>query len=205
MPSALRLISIHALLAESDAGAQRPVRADSISIHALLAESDLPSAIWPTLSIYFYPRSPCGERPPVRVYLPRAGGFLSTLSLRRATFDFFADMTDVVKFLSTLSLRRATAEGERVSYTYMISIHALLAESDVCRIFSPLMTIPFLSTLSLRRATEALNPVAQAIFISIHALLAESDPDGRPKFFLAVISIHALLAESDALCRYAMV
>ena len=78
-------------------------------------------------------------------------------------------------FLSTLSLRRATtwARGSRV--TYVISIHALLAESDGCLIMiggfvadfyprSPcgerlavlmisLLVSTFLSTLSLRRAT----------------------------------------------------
>ena len=105
-------ISIHALLAESD-----PYNFDSfcqyiISIHALLAESDTESGkrsltaliFLSTLSLrratahqnrinkslpYFYPRSPCGERP--------AGGnnsshyiqFLSTLSLRRATIIVF--------------------------------------------------------------------------------------------------------------------
>ena len=42
-----------------------------ISIHALLAESDrFPSSIW-SLTNNFYPRSPCGERPRRRV-VPRA-------------------------------------------------------------------------------------------------------------------------------------
>ena len=56
-----------------------------ISIHALLAESDLWKRLqnWP--SVYFYPRSPCGERRfspwPSISYM----SFLSTLSLRRAT------------------------------------------------------------------------------------------------------------------------
>ena len=57
-------ISIHALLAESDApladGAQA---AAAISIHALLAESDQRAKHKPRLIFYFYPRSPCGERP----------------------------------------------------------------------------------------------------------------------------------------------
>ena len=59
-------ISIHALLAESDFGFcdLEPIR-NTISIHALLAESDqkaLDQLIGP---VYFYPRSPCGERPRV--------------------------------------------------------------------------------------------------------------------------------------------
>ena len=44
----------------------------------------------------------------------------------------------------------------------VISIHALLAESDVVEIQEPKPTRQFLSTLSLRRATqklaEAINP-----------------------------------------------
>ena len=78
-------ISIHALLAESDAPQQENGQAATISIHALLAESDQgyagrPRSGWiflSTLSLrratvrylpaspggyYFYPRSPCGER-----------------------------------------------------------------------------------------------------------------------------------------------
>ena len=57
-----------------------------ISIHALLAESDW-LALSPVrpFSAYFYPRSPCGERP-VNVYAAAGQDvFLSTLSLRRAT------------------------------------------------------------------------------------------------------------------------
>ena len=56
-------ISIHALLAESDAvPARQPAEEPAISIHALLAESD--SLRWsPRLRHRdFYPRSPCGER-----------------------------------------------------------------------------------------------------------------------------------------------
>ena len=56
-------ISIHALLAESDSWTvQIPCR-PGISIHALLAESDFGSRIPFGKAPYFYPRSPCGERP----------------------------------------------------------------------------------------------------------------------------------------------
>ena len=56
-----------------------------ISIHALLAESDKVSVIVPSGSLYFYPRSPCGERQTVVNNIVFMSGFLSTLSLRRAT------------------------------------------------------------------------------------------------------------------------
>ena len=127
----LRNISIHALLAESDAdNGDAGNGCDAISIHALLAESD-----------YWLP-----------VRHSRTEAFLSTLSLRRATLIRLQQAVNDMKFLSTLSLRRATG-GYGCAYLYLIiSIHALLAESD--------------------GMTEFIG----ALFdISIHALLAESD------------------------------
>ena len=57
----------------------------------------------------------------------------------------------------------------------MISIHALLAESDYRGYFKVHSPPKFLSTLSLRRATpNALYQIDHKV-ISIHALLAESD------------------------------
>ena len=55
-------ISIHALLAESDAFDVLAVSAMLISIHALLAESDSSGVISGSRYRHFYPRSPCGER-----------------------------------------------------------------------------------------------------------------------------------------------
>ena len=56
-------ISIHALLAESDKVAGQRVQVVRISIHALLAESDWAEPVRNLPKKYFYPRSPCGERP----------------------------------------------------------------------------------------------------------------------------------------------
>ena len=56
------LISIHALLAESDYTAKMIVSQVRISIHALLAESDWPNHLKGLRLWNFYPRSPCGER-----------------------------------------------------------------------------------------------------------------------------------------------
>ena len=111
-----------------------------ISIHALLAESDLIPPIkkqenalfLSTLSLRratraksgqqrsrnnFYPRSPCGERLSALDNILKLFTFLSTLSLRRATFNPFETLI-ILTFLSTLSLRRAT-----VSLCYMIHRH----------------------------------------------------------------------------------
>ena len=56
-----------------------------ISIHALLAESDA-SHFMPRIgTLHFYPRSPCGERLGLSYFYIIKITFLSTLSLRRAT------------------------------------------------------------------------------------------------------------------------
>ena len=78
-----------------------------ISIHALLAESDRAPSNTPTASRNFYPRSPCGARPTKKV-----------------------SSTRLYVFLSTLSLRRATVHYDNYNLHCVISIHALLAESD---------------------------------------------------------------------------
>ena len=102
----------------------------------------------------------------------------------------------------------------------VISIHALLAESDGIGLVFMWWGVRFLSTLSLRRATifndilrhlfnnfyprspcgerqNARPDIRQPYAISIHALLAESDTFGSRYDRHAGISIHALLAESD--------
>ena len=145
----------------------------------------------------FYPRSPCGERQDTPLTSIPKPGFLSTLSLRRATTgEHHANSQQ--EFLSTLSLRRATTGRILRAKLRPISIHALLAESDIARDIVLPYILLFLSTLSLRRATlrycrgsqcfanfyprspcgerlEGTNCAKTSIAISIHALLAESD------------------------------
>ena len=147
------IISIHALLAESDN--LRVVdgsKSSIISIHALLAESDGKFIVYQWCNCNFYPRSPCGERLSIHTAPARSHKisihallaesdypkgfrwqnqrqFLSTLSLRRATKFVNLRVVDG-SFLSTLSLRRATDFGASRPKNSRISIHALLAESD---------------------------------------------------------------------------
>ena len=64
----------------------------------------------------------------------------------------------------------------------IISIHALLAESDVMDTLILTNAMLFLSTLSLRRATTQSQIDARVIPISIHALLAESDHPDAGRF-----------------------
>ena len=125
-----------------------------ISIHALLAESDSWDNGKVKQSNYFYPRSPCGERPASIAKTSNADTFLSTLSLRRATTQDATPVCAGFQFLSTLSLRRATKAQTFEIAPLSISIHALLAESDDMSGATGLIFRAFLSTLSLRRATE---------------------------------------------------
>ena len=124
----------------------------------------------------FYPRSPCGER----LTMSHLCQWNVGISIHALLAE--SDQTSLVVigtncvFLSTLSLRRATLCwcwgyrlryhfyprspcGERQTYGALkhvhqtISIHALLAESDLNCSRKGLAILLFLSTLSLRRAT----------------------------------------------------
>ena len=192
----------------------------AISIHALLAESDTWYNAQKDKQKYFYPRSPCGERPADRCGASCRFLFLSTLSLRRATCNMHS-----LRYCCTNFYPRSPC-GERPINALLfllalnISIHALLAESDgtgadrgwpvphfyprsPCGerhvfIVGVAAGVRFLSTLSLRRATLAGQKLVKAdTGISIHALLAESDELLAERFGNTLISIHALLAESD--------
>ena len=101
-----------------------------------------------------------------------------------------------------ISIHALLAESDVCLYrfsliTLLISIHALLAESDVKLLLQSMKVLLFLSTLSLRRATKRLRQKLAEAIISIHALLAESDALSQSSAKSTPISIHALLAESD--------
>ena len=195
------LISIHALLAESDfSSPNTDIIILDISIHALLAESDL--------------KSPC------TIIDPEI--FLSTLSLRRATYIIAGAGDNTVYFYPRSPCGERPNGHLHTHQRDAISIHALLAESDSRPKALKSRRCVFLSTLSLRRATirhkiphqlqsnfYPRSPCGERLFscfwcilnlyISIHALLAESDLELlTERLCNSVISIHALLAESDS-------
>ena len=196
-----------------------------------------------TVSIppYFYPRSPCGERLVVTAFDFFKFRFLSTLSLRRATLNQVC-ITSTVKYFyprSPCGERLAHFNynvvapnfyprspcGERLenksilASICIISIHALLAESDsitcatsrVTRNFYPrspcgerpvkLVTIALTLYFYPRSPCGERRPIIKHdlnnVNISIHALLAESDTSLLILALCHMISIHALLAESD--------
>ena len=124
-----------------------------ISIHALLAESDGAATNTRARHLNFYPRSPCGERPPSFVTERRCCCISIHALLAESDDGPRGSRLRIILFLSTLSLRRATLAGpsgpaflynfyprspcgERLHYDNYnlhcveISIHALLAESD---------------------------------------------------------------------------
>ena len=194
---ALNSISIHALLAESDYIRSNVPNFSSISIHALLAESDGAATLAKYQYLHFYPRSPCGERPTAPAAAPTPAYFYPR---------------------SPCGERPERPVESRSNI--LISIHALLAESDlsisktVRRIwhFYPRSPCGERPGFHIFRWSKGI--------ISIHALLAESDipprrsascnyhfyprsPCGERRGQGAnsqperQISIHALLAESD--------
>ena len=169
-----RLISIHALLAESD-GAVLELQCilgdfyprspcgerlsqssekstPEISIHALLAESDESQRLCARPTTDFYPRSPCGERQGSTAranvqhhFYPR-----SPCGERRSDIEHHHG-------LKSISIHALLAESDNTAdqeaRKRLISIHALLAESDCITTITTCTALKFLSTLSLRRAT----------------------------------------------------
>ena len=82
-----------------------------------------------------------------------------------------------------------------------ISIHALLAESDMSSLLTDSKDVNFYPRSPCGERLCQLGAIQPVADISIHALLAESDlrvVDGSKS---SIISIHALLAESDRKAR----
>ena len=169
-----------------------------ISIHALLAESDQHQASLQRNQHQFLSTLSLRRATNIHNFDERVLQFLSTLSLRRATQGKVCKAL-ANRFLSTLSLRRATCSIAFIKDFYGISIHALLAESDAAdrayylgaghfyprspcgeRHDSPIYVRKIYnfyprSPCGERRANS--DRKSHRIYISIHALLAESDCD----------------------------
>ena len=146
-----------------------------ISIHALLAESDRHGVRIAEIDL----------------------AFLSTLSLRRATTSQVPTWFGMPNFYPRSPCGERQKVPQILGLASGISIHALLAESDLFDDLQVPDSVTFLSTLSLRRATHPDHGNPRRLVISIHALLAESDAVCNQLLFDTLISIHALLAESD--------
>ena len=81
---------------------------------------------------------------------------------------------------------------------YEISIHALLAESDIDAAVEVAHIRNFYPRSPCGERPHSTKKQVEYWIISIHALLAESDGFGERACRRAGISIHVLLAESDA-------
>ena len=113
--------------------------------------------------VYFYPRSPCGERLGFgvsAVVLIRIS--IHALLAESDSFGLVFD-TPCSYFYPRSPCGERQKDMKALEQKYLISIHALLAESD--RFYRcPLHPLRvFLSTLSLRRATVNLSTVQTGI------------------------------------------
>ena len=131
-----------------------------ISIHALLAESDRRHRrLHPVPYQDFYPRSPCGERQQYKASSVLKPLFLSTLSLRRATVTVLG-----IQHRVGISIHALLAESDKRVITRNTLHELFLSTLSLRRATSFMLydtsSLIFLSTLSLRRATVA--PVLEA-------------------------------------------
>ena len=110
LPGWLRtLISIHALLAESDAG-DYAVRIGQIHFYprSPCGERRLAGPSGPAFLYNFYPRSPCGERRPQSATSSNGKAYFYPRSPCGERLTNVVSSAGTMGFLSTLSLRRAT-------------------------------------------------------------------------------------------------
>ena len=217
-----------------------------ISIHALLAESDHAKKKSTRQIKHFYPRSPCGERLITIITICIVSKFLSTLSLRRATNErpetrqrdaisihallAESDYVPVIALRVTSNFYPRSPCGERhciidiinnvLNHFYPRSPCGERQAQDLkippLRDFYPRSpcgerlvhalelanTMLFLSTLSLRRATLFFCFIIVYAKISIHALLAESDGIGLVFLwwgvrFLSTLSLRRATPSTD--------
>ena len=120
---------------------------------------------------YFYPRSPCGERPQV---------------------TFWQDIDDRISIHALLA--ESDPQTEQTPPPFWISIHALLAESDGKPHKLTGQKLVFLSTLSLRRATVCVIQLIERglIFLSTLSLRRATYINSRTdniKRFLSTLSL----------------
>ena len=175
--------------------------------------------------LYFYPRSPCGERPCENYRACDARWISIHALLAESDSQYILKGGRGSLFLSTLSLRRATLPQPLALHNG----HNFYPRSPCGERPVPYHNRrpqqPFLSTLSLRRATYGddgchdlprdfypRSPCGERLcsleFLQLRRYFYPRSPCGeRPErpfhcFLFAGISIHALLAESDR-CRCA--
>ncbi len=164
-----------------------------ISIHALLAESDIelaflainPITFLSTLSLrratpgaksttperyYFYPRSPCGERLFIQNYNAGVGAHFYPRSPCGERRPPGGGLLRSIYFYPRSPCGERQGHPSRIPWRLCISIHALLAESDLAPQVVGVVLVKFLSTLSLRRATLVFTARQAAIGVFLSTL-----------------------------------
>ena len=167
-----------------------------ISIHALLAESDTTHARIAYTAPHFYPRSPCGERPRPIPAVTRVANFYPRSPCGERPRIFFS-LTLHKDFYPRSPCGERHCNFSQKRHPLKISIHALLAESDQTKVLKIAAHGNFYPRSPCGERHPAKSESLTTYFISIHALLAESDLQRLQYVANSCISIHALLAESD--------
>ena len=168
-----------------------------ISIHALLAESDAVACGCMMDAVLFL--STLSLRRATMPALSRR--YSTTISIHALLAESDPLKNAITAVPQQISIHALLAESDLrpcFSRSFLSNFYprSPCGERPYGRI-NDISRLIFLSTLSLRRATaEAANNRAEQQ-ISIHALLAESDRKGLAIRWNTCISIHALLAESD--------
>ena len=144
---------------------------------------------------YFYPRSPCGERPwhlhcvfifaGISIHALLAESDLKSLMFLLSSTNFYprspcgerlsisdSALVRLKDFYPRSPCGERLPRRGREKFSARISIHALLAESDSVLVVAILPRLTFLSTLSLRRATSGYDKM-----------------QGNPKLFLSTLSL----------------
>ena len=125
--------------------------------------------------VFFYPRSPCGERLVMMEEENMILDFSIHALLAESDGVLHMDRWLAGLFLSTLSLRRATALSLPFGAVWIVFYPRSPCGERLLVWCSFGGACVFLSTLSLRRATFSVAFVFGFGAFSIHALLAESD------------------------------
>ena len=150
-----------------------------ISIHALLAESDRLAPRSRDNSMDFYPRSPCGERQGTTSSINVRINFYPRSPCGERLSPILKGFTGGL-FLSTLSLRRATRSKQPSSG---LNIHfyprSPCGERLACVRRFKIIYRDFYPRSPCGERPALSQSSAKSTPISIHALLAESDAAGR--------------------------
>ena len=169
-------ISIHALLAESDQlPATEPPRVIRFLSTLSLRRATISGLRHRWASFYFYPRSPCGERQIENTLSKIINHFYP-----RSPCGERQNARPDIRQPCAISIHALLAESDvfllrKITITVDISIHALLAESDSNKCGKGSNDSNFYPRSPCGERQQAKAFKVSALRISIHALLAESD------------------------------